>query len=145
MKFTPPMITASALLLSGLAALPARADDPTMQPLALVKECSHMTLRSGDYCSITKSSLAAIPVGSKVIYFGPIMEVAMFSSVMVIDAGDGDTTIGNCAVDIKTNAGTCSFWAGSGTLQGFQALLTLTADPDGKQYHWDGSYGMVGK
>ncbi len=115
-----------------------------MQPLALIKECSHFALHPGDYCSITKSSLAAIPVGSKVIYFGPILEVAMVSTTIVIDAGDGDTAIGNCSVDIKTNTGTCSFWAGSGKLQGFQALLTLSADPNGKEYHWDGVYAVGG-
>ncbi|WP_280110101.1 hypothetical protein [Rhizobium sp. CF142] len=35
--------------------------------------------------------------------------------------------------------GTCAFYAGSGTLAGFQAVVKVTVD-DKQIYHWDGGY-----
>ncbi|MFN0115992.1 MAG: hypothetical protein ACKVPY_15075 [Paracoccaceae bacterium] len=123
--------------------IPARADDPAMQPLHLVKECSQWTGQPGDYCSIIKSDLEAIPVGTRIFYYGPLMASVVLSSIIVIDAGGGSTAIGNCSVNNTESTGTCSFWAGSGALRGFQALVTLSVDPNGTDYHWDGSYAMV--
>lgn len=134
----------SLAILAGLAAPSlAHAEEPAMQPLHLVKECSQFTGKPGDYCSVIKSDLAAIPAGSKIFYFGPHLNSTILSSSILIDAGNGCTAIGYCNVNNPEATGTCSFWAGSGTLQGFQALLTLTADPNGTDYHWDGSYAMA--
>jgi hypothetical protein len=114
-----------------------------MKPLHLVKECSQFTGKSGDFCSITKSDLAAIPAGATVFYYGPLLASVVLSSSIMIDAGGGTTAIGYCNVNNPANTGTCSFWAGSGALRGFQALVTLSADPNGTEFHWDGSYTIA--
>ncbi len=119
-------------------------DDSSVTPMALVKECSHFDNKPGTYCSIIKSNLAAIPVGTKVIYLGPLIDGPILSSSIVLDTGDGSTALGYCNVSNAANTGTCSFWAGSGKLQGFQALVTLTADANGTDYHWDGGYRLTG-
>jgi hypothetical protein len=134
----------SMSVLSSLAfAVPARADGPAMQPLHLVKECSTFTGKSGDYCTITQSDLAAIPVGSNIYYYGPLIATPVASTSIVLDARNGTTAIGYCNLDNPANTGTCSFWAGSGGLRGFQAVVTLTADANGSDYHWDGSYAFA--
>jgi hypothetical protein len=135
------LLEAGAITSVMLAALssPVFAADP--KPLSLAKECSKFTAHSGDYCSVTKSSLTAIPAGSKVFYYGPVIGPAILSTYVVLDAGDGNTAIGYCNVELAKSAGTCTFWAGSGTLTGFQAIVTLTIDSTGL-FHWDGSYSM---
>jgi hypothetical protein len=128
----------AALILASVSS-PVFAADP--KPLNLAKECSKFTAHSGDYCSITKSSLDSIPVGSKVFYYGPVIGPVILSTYVVLDAGNGNTAIGYCNVDLPKSSGTCTFWAGSGTLTGFQAIVTLTVDGAGL-FHWDGSYSM---
>ena len=126
-----------ALVAGTIAATPAA--EP--QPLNLAKECSEFTAHSGDHCTITASNLAAIPVGSKVYYYGPVIGPAILSTAVLIDAGNGVTAIGYCNVDLPKSAGACTFWAGSGALAGFQALVNLTIDPKGL-FHWDGAYSI---
>jgi hypothetical protein len=79
-----------------------------------------------------------------VFYYGPVIGPAILSTYVVLDAGDGNTAIGYCNVELAKSAGTCTFWAGSGTLTGFQAIVTLTIDGAGL-YHWDGSYSIAAK
>jgi hypothetical protein len=120
---------------------PVLAAGPEPKPLSLTKECSKFTAHSGDFCSITASSLDLIPVGAKVFYYGPVIGPAILSTAIVLDAGEGNTAIGYCNVDLPKSAGACTFWAGSGTLTGFQALVNLTVDSTGL-FHWDGSYSL---
>ena len=143
MKNSTKLIAASALMLSGLAALPARADTMTYAPLNLAKECSTFTAHSGDFCTITESNLAAIPVGTKVFYFGPVIGPVILATDIVLDAGGGNLALGTCNVELAKSSGTCTFRAGSGTLAGFQAIVTLTIDDTGL-FHWDGGYAMAG-
>jgi hypothetical protein len=128
-----------ALALASFAA-PAIAADP--QALSLSKECSEFTAHSGDHCTITESSLDAIPVGSKVYYYGPVIGPAILSTSIVLVAGEGTTAIGYCNVELAKSAGACTFWAGSGKLAGFQALVNLTIDGAGL-FHWDGTYTIA--
>jgi hypothetical protein len=121
---------------------PVLAAAPSPLPLSIAKECSKFTARPGDYCTITKSSLAAIPVGTKAIYYGPVLGPAILSTDVLLDAGDGNTALGYCNVDFEKGVGVCTFWAGSGTLAGFQALVNLTVDSTGL-FHWDGAYSMA--
>lgn len=122
--------------------MPVLAAAPSPLPLSIAKECSKFTAHSGDYCTVTKSSLAAIPVGTKAIYYGPVLGPAILSTDVVLDAGDGNTAIGYCNVDLPKGVGACTFWAGSGMLAGFQALVNLTVDSTGL-FHWDGAYSMT--
>jgi hypothetical protein len=66
------------------------------------------------------------------------------SSTAVIAVGDGDAAVGYCVTyDSATPpTGTCAFHAGSGTLAGIQAVVTVTVD-DEQIWHWDGGY-MLG-
>ena len=123
---------------------PALAAAPTPQPLNIAKECSQNNGKPGAFCTITKSSLGAIPVGTKIFYYGPVMGPPILSSDVVLGAGEGNTAIGYCNVELAKAAGTSTFWAGSGTLSGFQAILTLSIDSTGL-YHWDGSYTLAAK
>ena len=138
-------VAAATLALGGLFAssLPANAEDMTYKPLSLSKECSKFTAHSGDFCTITESSMAAIPKGSKVFYFGPILGPVILATDVVLDAGDGNIALGSCNVELAKAAGTCTFRAGSGTLTGFQAIVTLTIHATGR-FHWDGGYGLPG-
>lgn len=134
----------SMTIFAGLFFTPfARAEEPATQPLHLVKECSQFTGKPGDFCSVTKSDLAAIPVGSKIFYFDSDQVSAILSSAIVLDAGNGALAIGHCSVNNPEATGTCTFSAGSGALQGLRALVTLTADTNGTDYHWDGIYTMA--
>jgi hypothetical protein len=128
----------AAFCLTG--ALPVSAADD-LKPLSLAKECSKFTGKPGDYCTITASNFGAVPVGARVIYYGPVIGPVILASAILIDAGDGNTAIGSCNVNLPKSAGTCTFWAGSGTLAGFQAIVTLTIDNKGL-FHWDGGYSM---
>jgi hypothetical protein len=136
-ELLPGIAVASAMI-----AMPAVASAADLQPISLSKECSQFTAHSGDFCSITQSSLAAIPVGAKVFYYGPMIGPAILSSEIVLDAGGGNTAIGYCNVLLAKSSGTCTFWAGSGALKGFEAVVTLTVDAAGL-YHWDGSYSLA--
>jgi len=115
---------------------------PTMQPLNIAKDCSEYTGDTPSYCTITASNVAAIPVGTKIFYYGPVTANPLFtSSSVIISVGNESTAVGYCVVyDSRTPPlGTCAFHAGSGTLAGFQAVLTATVDA--KQiWHWEGGY-----
>ena len=131
----------AGLALPVLMAGPAAAENTALK---LIKECSKHDGKPGAFCTITDSDFAAIPVGSKIFYYGPVIGPAILNSAIVIDAGEGNTAIGNCSVDLQKNWGTCTFWAGSGTLRGFQAIVALSP-VDGKpaSFHWDGFYNIV--
>ena len=142
------MQTLSMQVLSGAAMLsfvallqPASAAD-AMKALKLSKECSQYTGDTPSFCTITESNLAAIPAGTKILYYGPVTKSPLFtSSSAIIAVGNGDSAFGYCVVyDTATPPlGTCAFSAGSGTLAGFQAIVKVTVD-DKQIWHWDGGY-----
>ncbi len=115
---------------------------PQMQPLKISKECSQYSGETPSFCTITESNLAAIPVGTKILYYGPVTGSPLFSSsAAVIAVGNGDSAVGYCVVydTASPPLGTCAFHAGSGTLAGFQAIVKVTVD-DKQIWHWDGGY-----
>ena len=63
-----------------------------------------------------------IPTGTLAIYFGPVLEAAFVSSVVVLEVGDGDTAdrLLQRRSRRELALGTCSFTGGSGSLAGFQ-------------------------
>ena len=128
----------------GVLASPALAASttPTMQPLKIAKDCSKYSGETPSFCTIVESNLAAIPAGTKILYYGPVTNSPLFtSSSAVISVGPGDTAVGYCVVYDTANppVGTCAFNAGSGTLAGFQAVVTVTVDAK-QVWHWDGGY-----
>ena len=125
-----------------LALTSVASAESAMQPLKISKECSQYTGETPSFCTITESSLAAIPVGTKILYYGPVTSSPLFgSSTAVIAVGNGDSAVGYCVVynTASPPLGTCAFHAGSGTLAGFQAIVKVTVD-DKQIWHWDGGY-----
>jgi hypothetical protein len=115
---------------------------PAMQPLEISKECGEFTGDTPSFCTITESNLAAIPAGTKIFYYGPVVSNPLFvSSTAVIVVGNGDSALGYCVTydSASPPVGTCAFHAGSGTLAGFQAVAKVTVD-DKQIWHWDGGY-----
>jgi hypothetical protein len=115
---------------------------PAMEPLKIAKECTQYSGEMPSFCTIVESSLAAIPKGTKIFYYGPVTGSPLFtSSSAVLAVGPGDSAVGYCVVyDTATPPlGTCAFHAGSGTLAGFQAIVKVTVD-DQQIWHWDGGY-----
>lgn len=120
--------------------VPSASAGSTLKPLHITKECSGYTGSIPSFCTITGSNLAAIPVGTKVFYWGPVVADPNFlSSKIVARVGDGDRATGWCAVIQNPYHGVCTFWRGRGTLAGFHASVDVTLDSDGV-FHWDGTY-----
>ncbi len=136
-------ILAMTLLATASFGLPAMATDaPKLSPLKFSKECSNYNGETPSFCSITESSLKEIPAGTKVLYYGPVLNSPLFtSSSVVLAVGPGDSAIGYCIVydTAEPPTGHCAFSAGSGTLAGFQAILNVTVD-DKQIWHWEGGY-----
>jgi hypothetical protein len=118
--------------------------DPNAAPIHLVKDCSMFTGEIPSYCTISSSDFAPIPVGAKVNYLGPLLINPHFlSSNVVIDDARGSTATGFCSFDARPTEerGLCTFWGGTGALDGFIAIFIVTIDAGG-EWHLDGeSYG----
>ena len=113
-----------------------------MEPLKIAKECSQYSGETPSFCTITESNLAAIPPGTKIFYYGPVISSPLFtSSTAVIAVGNGTRRSGTASTydTASPPLGTCAFHAGSGTLAGFQAVVKVTVD-DKQLWHWDGGY-----
>jgi putative copper export protein len=117
----------------------------TTHTLTIVKNCSGtMTGKVGGYCTVTASNVAAIPKGSKVSYYGPVVSSSVFlSSTAIISHGAANTATGYCMVDLHTGVGMCTFWKGTGTLAGFHAIIHGSSESP-TAYHWDGTYYFSG-
>ncbi len=123
---------------------PSAVAGGTLQPLHITKECSQFTGNVPSFCTITGSNVTAIPVGSKVFYFGPLLtDPNYFSSRVVIRAGHNNKARGYCSLIVidpgVDEHGTCVFWSGTGTLKGFHAGIDYMIDAGGI-LHWDGTY-----
>lgn len=128
----------------------------TMQ---IVKSCSLYRGQPGNFCEITESNLAAIPVNTSpgvtpptgtANYYTqpfPISPTAaaggtcpsclqgLIDSNVILDAGNGNRAIGRCTFDVATNTGVCIYTDGTGTLAGFSARLEIAID-DAKVPSW---------
>jgi hypothetical protein len=135
------VVVATALSLTVLA--PSVAASTSPNALHLVKECSGFTGAPGSYCTFTSSNLAAIPIGSKAVYYGPELGAnGHISSKVVLRAGKGNTATGWCLVDGATGNGACAFWSGTGKLHGFRAVVQVSVDPATGLWYWDGVYSL---
>jgi hypothetical protein len=92
--------------------------------LHITKNCSGYTGQAGDFCTISSSNVRAIPVGSKVFYFEPLVpSTGLLDSNVVLDAGSGNRAVGRCTLDLVTNLALCTFSDGTGDLTGFHARI----------------------
>jgi hypothetical protein len=108
----------------------------TMQ---LVKSCQKYLGLPGNWCAITQSNLAEIPINTDpssttvdgtVNYYTQAFGIIpnLVDSNVILDAGNGNRAIGRCTFDNITNTGVCNYTDGTGTLAGFSARLEVTLD-----------------
>lgn len=149
MKFKVTTTIFALVLVAGFVALTlslstgaasASAASTKKGDLHVTKECSEYTGAAGDFCTITSSDLAAIAVGSKVIYDQAANFAAGFVDTdVVLDAGAGNRAVGHCTLDLGTGFGLCTFSDGTGQFTGFHARVDVSPFPD-SVWHWDGTY-----
>ncbi len=135
---TLSILSIGVILASSSAAFAA----PEMQPLKIAKECSQYSGEAPSFCTVTESNLAAIPKGTKILYYGPVTSSPLFtSSSVVLAVGPGDSAVGYCVVydTAQPPLGLCAFHGGSGSLAGFQAIAKVTVD-EKQVWHWEGGY-----
>ncbi len=143
MPRTLNVLSIAAVPVLAALAVPAFAETPATQPLHMKKECSGYTNPAPTFCSVTESNLPAIPKGTKIWYWGPDLgldDPVMVASSAIIDAGQNNLAQGFCIVDqtdMDHQKGYCAFSAGTGSLAGFHALITVTAAMTG-DVNWDG-------
>ena len=62
------ILTLAAILAAAILVPSALASSPRSGDLTATKECSGFNGNAGSFCTITSSNLAAIGVGSKIVY-----------------------------------------------------------------------------
>src|SRR5262249_405020 len=101
-------------------------------------ECSAYTGNAGQFCTITTSTLAAIPVGSKVFYDQAAnVPTGLLDSNVVLDAGAGNRAVGRCTLDFGTGLVRWTVSACTGQVGGFEAGVN-------GWYMWGGDWGWGG-
>jgi hypothetical protein len=50
--------------------------------------------------------------------------------------------VGHCTWPLRTATGTCTFAQGTGSLAGFHANLTVSANEDFSVFYWAGTYQL---
>jgi hypothetical protein len=139
MKFTVTTIAALALV-TGAASVSAFSE--RNGDLHVTKECSQNNGKPGDFCTITSSNLAAIPLGTKVYYdqaYG--IPAGFLDSNVLLYVGTGNWAVGRCTLDPGTGHGLCTFSDGTGPLAGFKARVDVSPT-GGVNYAWDGTYSF---
>lgn len=125
------------------AAPSSAASAPRYGNLHVVKECTAYTGAVGGYCTITSSNLAAIRVGSRIVYKQAAGTTALNSDI-VLTSGAGNSATGHCYLGFADGLGLCTISGGTGTFTGFQASVTVTASSSvTKGWNWDGTYSFV--
>jgi hypothetical protein len=105
---------------------------------------SAYTGAAGSFCTITSSNLAAIPVGSKVLYDQAAgIPAGFLDSNVVLDAGNGNWAVGRCTLGV-TFSGICRFSDVAGEMTGFHARVDVSPFPnDVVNYAWRGTYSFT--
>jgi hypothetical protein len=137
-------VVALALSLSvGAASLSApSAPNARNGQLHVTKNCTGYQGNAGESCTITSSTLAAIPANSIVVYDqADGIPAGMLDSNVILDAGNGNRAIGRCTVDDTTGLGLCTFSDGLGEFAGFQARIEVSYI-SGDDFAWDGTYSF---
>jgi hypothetical protein len=116
--------------------------------LHLTKECSVYTGLAGSYCTITKSNLNEITVGSREFALKDADLVAgTLNSDGILYVRDGELALSHCAIfDIfatKGVIGSCTFSGGIGHLSGFHAKVVVSVNEDDpNKADFDGTYSF---
>ena len=138
------LLVVAAAILSLAALAPAVAASPRSGDVHVTKECSAYTGTEGDYCTVTSSNLAAIPVGSKVIYLSALTFPILDTNIVLDPPGPGNSkAFGHVYLDLSTGAGEATFSGGTGKFTWFHASVAVTpnaAEPYG--WAWEGTYSF---
>lgn len=133
-----------ALALGSSSALAGSAA-PRSGDLVVTKECSGF-VDNPPYCTITSSSLAAIPKDSRIVYLDPAgLATATGGAVSLDPPGPGNNKArGACF--LGNNPMHCEFSGGTGMFTWFHASVVVTVtDPMTTEelWHWAGTYSFT--
>src|SRR3954454_21654491 len=133
-------VAALTLALSTGASVSASAERD--RHLHVTKECSEYAGAAGSFCTITSSNLARIKVGSRVYYDQAAgVPTGLLDSNVVLDAGNGNRSIGRCTLDLTTFLELCTFSDGSGRFAGSNARLHVDCSSR-SECSLDGTYSF---
>ena len=135
--------TIAALALLAPSAAAASGGSSHSRDLHITKECSEYTRLAGGFCTITSSNLAAIPVGSKVVYEQAlgVGSTVLETDITLDPPGPGDVAFGHVHLDLAAGLGVATFTGGTGKLTGFTASVVVTPQAGVfRGWHWDGTY-----
>lgn len=137
------LFVAAAAILSLAALAPSvTAASPRSGALHVTKECSAYTGAAGDYCTITTSNVAAIEVGSRVIYLQPLTYPVLDTDIVLDPPGPGNNmAFGHVYFDLGTGAGVATFTGGTGVYTWFHASADVSY-LGGPNWGWDGTYSF---
>jgi hypothetical protein len=114
----------------------------------LTKECSAYTGMAGSFCTITKSNLSQITVGTREFALKDADLVAgTLNSDGLLFVRDGELALNHCDIfglfATKGVIGSCTFSGGIGHLSGFHAkvVVSINAD-DPNKADFDGTYSF---
>jgi hypothetical protein len=124
---------------SGLA-----SSSPRSGSIHVEKECSAYAGGVGDICTITKSNVKEIEVGSTIHYLvAADLENLTYDGPVVLDPpGPGNNTAaGHCTVNLAAGTGVCAYSGGTGKFTWFHADIDVTP-LGGVNYAWNGTYSF---
>jgi hypothetical protein len=120
------------------------ASAPRGGDLHVTKECTHYSGAAGSFCTITASNVAAIKVGSRVVYASAVGDPTpgVLNSDLVIDGPGTNTAFGHVVLDLATLSGVVTFSGGTGEFAHFHAGPLAVACPAYPVCSWTGPYGF---
>ncbi len=131
------VLGAALVAAAGISVAIATASSPRSGKLHVTKECSEFDGQPGAFCTITSSSLKAIKVGSRVVYFqAPAGNT--FDSDLAVVVGPGNYALGHVTLD-ATGSGVLTLSGGTGDFSAFHATVRVSTK-DGLNFAWDGRY-----
>ena len=114
---------------------------PRSGSLNIEKDCTAYALQAGDTCTITKSNLKEIGVGTTIHYLQAANPDFTLSTDVVLDPpGPGNNVaFGHCTLSLVTGTGTCALSGGTGKFTFFEASVAISPI-GGAFFAWDGTY-----
>jgi hypothetical protein len=120
------------------------SSSPRSGSIHVEKECSAYAGGVGDICTITKSNVKEIEVGSTIHYLvAADLENLTYDGAVALDPpGPGNNAAaGRCTVNLAAGTGVCAFSGGTGKFTWFHAHVDVTP-LGGPNYAWNGSYSF---
>jgi hypothetical protein len=126
------------------SSLPESESSPRSGALHVTKNCSEYRGNPGEFCTITSSNLAEIPVDSRVVYAGQLTDGKLDSDLILVPPGRGNSmAFGHVKLDLAEGRGSVTFSGGTGKFTHFHASLAVTPlPPDPADWQWDGRYSL---